>query len=155
MVMAPEREPIVGESADRALFAQIEQMLAAEAAVPKTPRLIGPTGEAMDLPAPLYSVLLRAAHELASGNGISILPVEAMLTTQQAADLLNMSRPHLIKMLEAGEVPYRMIGTHRRVKLLDVLAYQRIQAEQTELGLRNLARLAIETGTYDAMPVED
>lgn len=149
MVMAPERDPIVGESTDRELFRELERMLA-EHAANRTPRLVGPGGEEMELPQAIYRVLVRAAHELASGNGISILPVESLLTTQQTADLLNISRPHLIKMLEAGEMPYRMVGTHRRIKLHDVLAYRRIQDEQTEIGLTNLARLALDTGTYDA-----
>jgi len=154
MVMAPEREPILAEGAEIERVADLERMLADGSESATRAQLIGPTGEQMDLPVPLYAVLLRAAHELAVGNGISILPVEAMLTTQEAADILNISRPHLIKMLEANEMPFRMVGTHRRIKLQDVLAYQRYQDEQAQIGLANMARLGQETHTYDLMPEE-
>lgn len=154
MVMAPEREPIVADGVDIERFAELERILSATAARPRVAQLIGPTGEQIALPQALYAVLLRAAHVLAAGDGISIMPVEATLTTQQAADILSVSRPHLIKMLESGDMPFRMVGTHRRIKLQDVLVHQRRQDEETERGLANMARLARETGTYDLMPEE-
>lgn len=154
VVMAPEREPIVADGVDIERFTELERILSATAARPRVAQLIGPTGEQIALPQALYAVLLRAVHVLAAGNGLSILPVEATLTTQQAADILSVSRPHLIKMLESGDMPFRMVGTHRRIKLQDVLVHQRRQDEETERGLANMARLAQETGTYNLLPEE-
>jgi len=151
MVMTAGHTPIVAESAEIDQLAALDRMLAGVPG-PGPARLVGPEGEFLELPPTLYAVLLRAAHELAAGNGISVLPVEAMVTTQQAAEILNISRPHLIKMLEAGEMPYSMVGTHRRIRLQDLLAFKERQYARTQAALAELARMAIEDGTYDLMP---
>jgi excisionase family DNA binding protein len=81
-------------------------------------------GIQVDLPPVLLDVLLTAARELSSGRAITIVRSERELTTQQAADLLQVSRPHLIGLLEEGALPYHKIGSHRRIALGDLLAYK-------------------------------
>ncbi|HYM32067.1 MAG TPA: 3,4-dihydroxy-2-butanone-4-phosphate synthase [Candidatus Cybelea sp.] len=83
-----------------------------------------PGGAPVPIPAPAFELLRLALNEMAAGRGVSVLPVQSELTTQQAAELIGISRPHLVKLIEAGALPHRRVGTHRRVYLSDVVAYK-------------------------------
>jgi excisionase family DNA binding protein len=109
---------------------------------PLTAKLIGPDGHELELPPSMYAVLRRAAHQLAAGFAVSIVPVGAQLSTQQAADLLGVSRPHVVRLLDCGEIPHTKVGKHRRVLLEDVLNYRDRQAGRRGDALDELARLS-------------
>jgi len=100
-----------------------------------------PSGSPIVLPADIFGQVIELLTKIANGNAVSIVPVDAELTTQQAAHLLNVSRPHVIKLIERGELGHRMVGTHRKVPAKDVLCHrQKIQARQSD-ALRRMVEL--------------
>lgn len=98
------------------------------------------------LPAPAVGLLLRILEEMARGNAVTIIPVHAELTTQEAADMLNISRPSLIQLLDDGKIEYRRVGTHRRVRFEALMKYKRRMDEQRRAALRELAAYDQELG---------
>lgn len=98
----------------------------------------------VELPVSASRLLVDVLKELARGNALTVLPRHSDLTTQQAADFLNVSRPYLVKLLESDEIPFHKVGTHRRVRLEDVLAYKRQIDEAREESLRKLAAYSQE-----------
>jgi excisionase family DNA binding protein len=92
--------------------------------------LVGADGSTKELPTALYDLLVTVVGILESGSGVTVVPLGTELTTAETAELLNVSRPHVIKMLEAGEMPYHKVGTHRRVLLEDVLKFREARNAQ-------------------------
>ena len=141
------REPIIAPERERAALTRIGDALAPKR--PGTARLRGPRGEEMLIPQSLYAVLVQAVKQLMAGRAISIVPVMTALTTQQAADMLNVSRPFLVKLLEEGAIPFHRAGTHRRLYLKDLLTYKRKRDAQARSALRRLVDEAQELRIYD------
>ncbi|MCA9610357.1 MAG: helix-turn-helix domain-containing protein [Myxococcales bacterium] len=94
------------------------------------------------LPARIFDALLELLRHTAEGNAVTLVPVHAELTTQQAADLLNVSRPHLIKLLESGALPFQRTGRHRRVRAEDLFAYRDRRRAESERAFQELADLS-------------
>lgn len=109
-----------------------------------------PTERQIVLPREVARLLADMLAELANGNAVSVVPLQAELTTQQAADLLGVSRPFLIGILERGEIAHRMVGNRRRVPVADLLRYQEEQNERSRQAVSALTREAEELGLgYD------
>ena len=147
MTTALEREPVIAPQQEHQVLREIERFL--REGPPGRARLVGPDGTETELPPSLYEVLLQAVRELVIGNGVSILPAEMELTTQRAADLLNVSRPHVIALIDRGELPHHLVGTHRRLRLSDVLAYRARRDALRRAALDDLTRDAEADGLYE------
>ena len=100
--------------------------------------------EPVVLPAAAVRLLGALLTELARGNAVTLMPLHAELTTQEAADLLNVSRPFLVGLLENGQLPYHKVGTHRRVRFADLMTFKRRRDAESEAALRELAALSQE-----------
>jgi excisionase family DNA binding protein len=112
-------------------------------------RLEGPNGESIVLPAEVFEVLRGVIEAMASGQAVTIAPVCQRLTTQEAAELLGVSRPTLVKLLEEGEIPYEQPGRHRRVRLADVLAYRERLSTERRAALDRMIEIADEADLYE------
>ena len=107
--------------------------------------------EPVELPAGAVALLMDILEAMAAGRGVTIIPENAELTTVQAADVLGVSRPFLIRLLDDGKIPHRKVGKHRRVRMEDVMAYKSADDREREAVLDQLAADAqSDTMGYDA-----
>lgn len=110
----------------------------------RPPRLTGPDGHGVELPAAALKALRLIVNAMAHGQSLTLVPDEDELTTQEAADLLNVSRAHLIKLMEAGELPFHRAGTNRPIRIEDLLAYQDRRDQMRRAALDELDRVSDE-----------
>ncbi|ETW23196.1 helix-turn-helix domain-containing protein [Mycobacterium gastri] len=104
----------------------------------------GGNGQPIMLPDPVREAFYNVVLALSQGKGISLVPHNQMLTTQQAADLLNVSRPTLVKLLEQGRIPFEKPGRHRKVRLDALLKYQERTRASRRAALRELSKDAVD-----------
>lgn len=97
--------------------------------------------EPITIPANIFRIMIQMLVEMGNGNAVAVVPISAELTTQQAADLLNVSRPHLVKLLHDGVLQHRMVGTHRKLKAKDVLTYRSKTELDRRVALTEMAEL--------------
>jgi excisionase family DNA binding protein len=146
MAVLRDRVPVLAPDTEAPTVRDLDAVLADSKGVAK---LILPSGEEIELPHSVFAVLARVVHEMAQGNAVRVMPVYAELTTQHAANLLNVSRPFLVKLLEEGEIPYKKVGTHRRIRLEDPLVYKEHRDGERLRLLDEMASEAQEQSLYD------
>lgn len=112
-----------------------------------SPALLGPAGERLELPESVYHILKHVVRNMRAGRAITLLPERQQLTTQSAANFLGFSRPHLIKLLESGVLPFDKVGQHRRILLKDLLAFQKKRDAERRAALDKLAKEEFDAGT--------
>jgi excisionase family DNA binding protein len=115
-------------------------------------KLVGPDGKTQNLPVSLYEFLVKLIADLFEGQSVAIVQNDAQLTTVEAARMLGVSRQFLVKVLERGEIPHHMVGTHRRVYVRDLLAYKAKRDSKRHQTLDDLTRAEAEDGLYDLEP---
>lgn len=114
--------------------------------------IVGADGAAVPIPDAVATALRAVTAAFAANRGVLINDIAKDLTTQQAADLLNVSRPYLIKLLDEGKIPFTMTGTHRRIPLDALMKYRAVMKEEQRAALRELTQLHEEMGFYDLPP---
>jgi excisionase family DNA binding protein len=111
--------------------------------------LTAPDGTRLDLPDEIFEVLRDVVAALAQGMAITVAPHQTVLSTSEAASLLGVSRPTLVRLLEAGEIPFSQPGRHRRVRLADLLAYQQRASRGRAVLLDQMVADSEDAGLYD------
>ena len=144
--IAASLNPIVPDAADQAALRRLDVALSH---VGSRPFLADPDGAPLELSPALFRALREAAEILMRGDAVVISPIHRELTTTEAADLLNVSRQFLTRLLDRGDIPHRLIGRHRRIKLSDLLEYKARRSAKRRNVLRELTAQAAESGAYD------
>ena len=111
-------------------------------------------GETIDLPPAVAEALLQVVDAMRRGLAVTVAPQDQRLTTQEAADMLGISRPTLVRMLEAGEIPFEKVRRHRRLFLTDVLEFRERQRRAANEALSDMVTDAQAMGAYDDDPAE-
>jgi excisionase family DNA binding protein len=138
-------EQIAAMESYDALAATIEQLRT------ENPEIeIEETKEKMKIPLHALKLLAEILKATSQGKPISIVPIATEMTTQAAAEMLGCSRPHLVKLLESGEIPFTKIGKHRRVKFEDVMKYKKAMKEKQEALIIQMMKSDEESGLYDS-----
>lgn len=117
---------------------------------PGVPRctLVGPGGARVDVPETVFHLMRQVVEVLSRGDAVTVLPIHKELTTQQAANLLNVSRQYLVRLLDEKAIPFHKTGSHRRIKVQDVLAYKKQRDATREKKLAALTRMSEEVRGY-------
>ena len=137
-ILLPEKE--------QKLIAQLAQILSRESAQPK---LVTSNGEEIQIPESVCNILRQAVQAIASDQAVSIVRYNRELTTQQAANILNVSRPFLVKLLDEGSIPYIKVGSHRRIRFKDLIIYKEHRDSKRRKLLDQLIEMTEEAGLYE------
>jgi excisionase family DNA binding protein len=141
-----EHQTITATAEDRADLIKLENLLEHLQPETVTLQLIGTSGEAIALPQPVFNLLHQMVHELLQGNSVTITPIHKELTTQEAADILNVSRQYLVELLEAQAIPYTKVGTHRRIRFGDLMNYKTDRDAKRRTGLSQMTKTSQKLG---------
>jgi excisionase family DNA binding protein len=130
---------------------QLMELIQAE----QRPALVGREGLRIELPDPLFHVLVDLIRQMQQGRAVVLLPEDETFTTQAAADFLGMSRQHLVDLMDKGEIPHHRVGSHRRVSLKDLRAYQCLRDQRRHEATSRLFQKIKEAGLYEADYIGD
>jgi excisionase family DNA binding protein len=149
VLTTPDRSSAPPTAADTQLSALSSQILAQSLQISGSShhiKIVAPDGseQNVEIPAVAVNLLVEVLTQIAQGNTVNLLPIQAELTTQEAANLLNISRPHLIKIIDRGDLPCRKVGKHRRILSTDLVIYKQQKDRLRAAALDELAALSQE-----------
>lgn len=114
-------------------------------------KLIGKSGQAVPVPPSVLALLAEITRNMEAGKSVSVVAEHHELTTQRAANLLGVSRPFFVQLLEKGKLPFHKTGSHRRVYLGDLLAFKDTRDRARHEAIKRMARMEVAEGTYDTV----
>ncbi len=129
--------------------AELDRLMALVSAEER-PALIGREGVRIELPDPIFHLLVNTLRQMQQGRAIVLMPEDETFTTQAAAVFLGMSRQHLVELMDKGEIPHHRVGTHRRVTLKDLRTYQQVRDRTRREALGGLFKKLKAEGLYDS-----
>ncbi len=150
-----EHDPITAKESEKPAFRKMKGVLNSSECKGRSsytrslPKLVGPDGDEIELPLSVFQILRRVIDHMMQGRAISIVPINKELSTQEAADILNVSRPFLVSLLEAGAIPFIKVGTHRRIRFIDLMEYKKHRDEERRRGLAEITHISEDAGVYD------
>lgn len=139
-----EHEPITED--EQPVLQKIARMLDND---PPVSLLIGSEGEVVELPKAVSQVLRQFVANIGRSRAVFVMPDGPMLTTQEAADMLDVSRPYMVKLLKEEKIPYTEVGSHRRIHINDLLQYEARRQEEQKKALEEMVRISEELGLYN------
>ena len=137
-------KPVAIPQTDEEQIAELRRLIQEGSA-----KLVGRDGRQLELPDTVQELLLKILKSLQACKAVSIVAEHQELTTQRAANILGVSRPFLVRLLEEGHIPFHMVGSHRRIYLRDLLAYKHRRDSARHEALDRLAKAELQAGTYD------
>ncbi len=144
IVKGGEIAPIFESDSEGNNIAEVQRLLARSHA-----KLVGSDGQEIYLPESLYELLRQVTHVLSQGKGVTIVQSDRYLTTQEAANMLNVSRPYLYTLLDKGEIEFSQVGTHRRIQVEEIIRYKNQRDKQRRKALEELVDYSCELGFYE------
>jgi excisionase family DNA binding protein len=130
-------------------FREVERVLA-EVFGPQRPALVNAAGERLELPQPVFDMLVHVLRSVRERRAVVMLPEDEAFTTQAAADYLSMSRPFLVGLLERGEIPFHHVGSHRRIVFKDLMDYEQKRDAARRASMEQLLKKVQSAGLDDA-----
>ncbi|HEU5421941.1 MAG TPA: helix-turn-helix domain-containing protein [Nitrolancea sp.] len=143
-----EREPVLAREEERPTLKRIAEGFQAGQVAEEGKVRVTFGAESVELPESLVRLIQQVVNVLVQGEAVSIVPYHKDLTTQEAADILNVSRQYLVRLLEKDEMPYHMTGTHRRIRFGDLMEYKRRRDATRRRGLAKLTQQSQKLGLY-------
>jgi excisionase family DNA binding protein len=150
-----EHDPITAAESEKVALRKIEGVLnksrrkGASSDTRPMLKLVGPDGDEIELPLSVFQLLQQTVDHMIDDQAISIVLLNKELSTQEAADILNVSRPFLVSLLDAGVIPFIEVDNHKRIRIIDLMEYKKHRDEERRQGLAEITHISEDEGLYD------
>ena len=145
---ASDHQTITATEEDRPALIRLENLFDHLEPESISCQLVSTSGIAVDIPTPVFNLIHKMVHELLQGNSVTIVPIHKELTTQEAADILNVSRQYLVELLDTQVIPHTKVGTHRRIRFDNLIDYKNDRDGKRREGLSHMTKKSQQLGLY-------